>query len=299
MPKKVLFFILPVVVVVAVLAWFLNPAVQARFKHIPPVTKLKAQPQTPKKTSQGKPLNILIVGLDKASSINGPPRPGPWRSDVIMLAQVDPVRQSVNCLSIPRDTRVYIKGHGLEKIAHSHAYGSMPLTIGTVQQFTGVKVDRYISLDYAVLARLVDMLGGIEINVPKELKTKYFDFKTGRQLMNGRQVYVYVNNRSEPMADIDRIKRQHYFFIALLETLKQRSSALDLARFYLEIRKNAVTSFSFADVLELAMFAGHLKIEDVNIETAPGHAEYIDGLSYWIVDQKALKQQENRLFGST
>jgi LCP family protein required for cell wall assembly len=216
-----------------------------------------------------------------------------------MLVHVDPARQSINCLSIPRDTRVYIKGHGLEKIAHAHAYGSMPLTIDTVEQFTGIKIDRYISLDYAVFARLVDMLGGIEINVPKELKTKYFDFKPGRQLMNGRQTYVYINNRSEPMADLDRIKRQHYFFAALLETFKKRSSALDLARFYYEIRKNAVTSFTFADAMQLAMFAGRLKLEDVNIETAPGHAEYIDGISYWITDQETLKQQENRLFEPT
>jgi len=212
--------------------------------------------------------------------------------------RVDPVGQSVNCLSIPRDTRVYIKGYGLGKITHAHAYGSMPLTIDTVEQFTGIKIDRYISLDYVVFARLVDMLGGIEVNVPKELKTKYFDFKPGKQMMNGRQAYVYINNRSEPMADIDRIKRQHYFFNALLENLKKHASALDLARFYYEIRKNTDTSFTFSDTAQLAVFAGRLRFEDVNVETAPGHAEYIDGLSYWIVDQKTLKEQESRLFGS-
>ncbi|HAU32746.1 MAG: Cell envelope-related transcriptional attenuator [Desulfotomaculum sp. 46_296] len=299
MPKKVIFIVMPAIIAFAVLVWFFSPLVKAGFKLILPAPAQKAQPQPPKKSPQIKPLNILVVGLDKASSINGPPRPAPWHSDVIMLVHVDPVRQSVNCLSIPRDTRVYIKGHGLEKITHAHAYGSMPLTIDTVEQFTGIKIDRYISLDYAVFARLVDMLGGIEINVPKELKTKYFAFKPGRQLMNGRQAYVYINNRSEPMADLDRIKRQHYFFVALLETFKKRSSALDLARFYFEIRKNAFTSFTFADAMQLAMFAGRLKLEDVNIETAPGHAEYIDGISYWIADQKALKQQENRLFGLT
>jgi LCP family protein required for cell wall assembly len=213
--------------------------------------------------------------------------------------RVDPVRQSVNCLSIPRDTRVYIKGYGLEKITHAHAYGSMPLTIDTVEQFTGIKIDRYISLDYVVFARLVDMLGGIEVNVPKELKTKYFDFKPGKQMMNGRQAYVYINNRSEPMADIDRIKRQHYFFNALLKNLKKHVSALNLAKFYFEIRKNADTSFTFSDAAQLAMFAGRLKLKNVNVETVPGRAEYINGISYWITDQKALKEQENRLFGST
>jgi len=297
MQRKALFLLLPAIAAVVVLACLLNPVVLARFYLTPPIAAPKAQ--SPEKAPQGKPLNILIVGLDKATSINGPPRPAPWHSDVIMLVRVDPVRQSVNCLSIPRDTRVYIKGHGLEKITHAHAYGSMPLTIDTVEQFTGIKIDRYISLDYVIFARLVDMLGGIEIDVPKELKTKYFDFKPGKQLMNGRQAYVYINNRSEPMADIDRIKRQHYFFAALLETFEERASALDLARFYFEIRKNTVTSFSFADALELAMFAGRLRLEDVNIETAPGRPEYINGISYWITDQKTLKQQENRLFGPT
>jgi len=240
-------------------------------------------------------LNILVVGIDKASSINGPPRPGPWRADVIILIQVDPGHEQVNLISIPRDTRTNIPGHGTEKIAHAHAYGAMPLTVNTVEELLGIRVDHYMSLDYATFARMVDILGGIEIDVPKEAFTNHMHFMPGKQLMNGQQAYEYIHSRDEPQADIARIDRQQLFLRTLLETVREQAGGLDLAQMYLEYRKSSEITLSVKDVLKLAMFARDLKADSLQMQTLPGKPEYIDGISYWIADPQVLQTLQQRL----
>ncbi len=254
------------------------------------------QPVKPQIARLKEPLNILVVGMDKASSINGPPRPGPWRADVIILIHVDPDRKQINLLSIPRDTRTYIPGHGMEKIAHAHAYGAMPLTVATVEELMGVRVDHYMSLDYVTFARMVDILGGIEIDVPREAVTKLMHFMPGKQLMDGRQAYEYIHSRDEPRADIARIDRQQLFLRTLLETVREQAGGLDLAKMYLEYRKNSEISLSFSDTLKLALFARNLKADNLIMDTLPGKPEYIGGISYWIADQKGLQKLQQQMF---
>ncbi|AGL03942.1 cell envelope-related function transcriptional attenuator common domain protein [Desulfoscipio gibsoniae DSM 7213] len=249
------------------------------------------QSKTPKsQIAQLKdPLNILVVGIDKASSINGPPRPGPWRADVIILVQVDPDREQVSLLSIPRDTRTSIPGHGMEKIAHAHAYGAMPLTVAAVEELMGVRIDHYMSIDYVTFARMVDILGGIEIDVPRETITYHMHFKPGKQLMDGRQAYEYIHSRDEPQGDIARIERQQLFLRTLLETVREQAGGLDLAKMYLEYRKGSEISLSFVDMLKLALFTRELKPDNLIMHTLPGKPDYINGISYWVADQEGLE----------
>ncbi len=254
------------------------------------------QPAKPQIARLKDPLNILVVGIDKASSINGPPRPGPWRADVIILIHVDPDREQVSLLSIPRDTRTYIPGHGMEKIAHAHAYGAMPLTVATVEELMGVRVAHYMSLDYVTFARMVDILGGIEIDVPREAITKLMHFMPGKQLMDGRQAYEYIHSRDEPQADIARIDRQQLLLRTLLETVRAQAGGLDLAKMYLEYRKGSDISLSLSDILKLALFARDLKADNLIMHTLPGQPDYIDGISYWIADQKGLQKLQQQMF---
>jgi len=252
---------------------------------------LEPEPKAVKEDLPGleSPLNILVIGIDRATSINGPPRPKPWRADVIILVRVDPGKNKAFVLSIPRDTRVEIPGRGMEKIAHAHSYGEIPLTVNTVEGLIGIEVDHYIQVDYATFARMVDIMGGIEIDVQKELKTKHFKFVPGTQLLDGKQAYEYVTNRDEPMADIARIDRQQHFLCELLENIKDQAGVLDLTKMYLEFRKSAETSLDLGDTVKLALFARKLKQDDLIMQKLPGRPEYIEGLSYWIVDEGFIK----------
>ncbi len=237
-----------------------------------------------------EPLNLLVVGTDNDSYLNSPSEQGPWRADVIILVQVDTNRERVNLLSIPRDTRTYIPGHGIEKIAHAHAYGEIPLTVATIEELIGVQVDHYISLDYLTFTRVVDILGGIEIDVPKETVTNNNEyFRAGKQLMNGRQVYEYIHSRDEPEGDIARINRQQLFLRSLLETVREQAGGLDLAQMYLEFRKNSEISLSLREVVKLAFFARDLQVDKISMQTLAGKPANIDGISYWTVDQESLQ----------
>lgn len=243
-----------------------------------------------------EPVNILVVGIDKAKSIKGEVRQGPWRSDVIILARLDPLGKKIGILSIPRDTRVNIPGYGLEKMAHAHAYGEMPLTVETVEMLTGVDVDHFVRVDYEVFARMVNIMGGIDIDVEKELTTKHFQYSPGRTRMDGKQAYEYVTNRDEPLADIARIGRQQIFLFSLLDNIKERAGVIDLARMYLEFKKTSETTLSMSDTLKLARFAREIDRESMVIKTVPGGAQYIGGLSYWISDNAALETICKELF---
>ncbi len=243
-----------------------------------------------------EPLNILLVGIDKASSIGGYIRPKPWRADVIIIARVDPDMRRIILLSVPRDTRAGIPGHGTEKIAHAHAYGEIPLTITTVEKLLGIKIDHYASIDFTSFARMVDILGGIEIDLQKELKTKHFNFVPGRQLLNGKQAYEYVTNRDEPMADLARIDRQQQFLQALLTNVRNQAGILDYAGLLLEFKKSSETSLSLRDILKLAFFVRELKSDEMLMYKLPGRPEYINGISYWIADPDSLQKLSMEAF---
>ncbi|WP_166510977.1 LCP family protein [Desulfallas thermosapovorans] len=309
MKKRKLLYAVPAVLLVAAalgfiyatgwagegLQSFIAPPTVAKSTGIGAGLEEQPPPAEPQVARLTDPLNILVVGIDKASSINGPPRPGPWRADVIILVRVDPDSRQVSLLSIPRDTRAHIPGHGTEKIAHAHAYGAMPLTIAAVEELLQVQVDHYMSLDYVTFARMVDILGGIEIDVPREAVTNHMHFKPGKQMMDGRTAYEYIHSRDEPQGDIARIERQQLFLRALLETVRDKAGGLDLVRMYLEFRKSSEISLSLADTLKLVLFARELSMDNLSMQTLPGKPEYIHGISYWIADQQSLRTLHRQL----
>ncbi|HBX23862.1 MAG TPA: hypothetical protein DEF34_09575 [Desulfotomaculum sp.] len=259
-------------------------------EHISPAVDDGIDQQWLEFTRLEKPMNVLVVGIDKAKSIKGAARPGPWRSDVLMLIRVEPVDGYVNLLSIPRDTRASIPGHGTEKIAHAHAYGGLPLTVTTVENFLGIKIDHYLSVDFDTFLHIIDLVGPVEVEVQQELKTQHFQFFPGRQEMDGKQAYEYVTNRDEPMADIARIQRQQHFLLALLEIVQQKANSLDLLRLYMEYARHAETTLTFTDVGRLALIALDIAKDEVVLVTLPGKPQYIKGVSYWVADENSLAE---------
>ena len=84
---------------------------------------------------------------------------------------VDPKKNFVSTLSLPRDLRVEIPGHGVNKLNASYAIGGPALVIRTVKQATGVNVDHFLQVDFAAFQELTDSVGGVYIDVDR----KYFN----------------------------------------------------------------------------------------------------------------------------
>ncbi len=97
-----------------------------------------------------EPYNLLLLGVDRR------PKEKAFRTDTMIVAHIDPQKKAVWMLSIPRDTKVSIPGHGERKINDAHFYGGPKLTIQTVQKFTGLKINHYMEVDFTAFEKAVD-----------------------------------------------------------------------------------------------------------------------------------------------
>lgn len=241
---------------------------------------------------------IMIMGVDSREDDVG-------RSDTLMIAAVDPKRNQASLLSVPRDTRVKIPGHSWDKINAAYAYGSAKsgilggekLAQRTVEDFLGVNIDHYVVIDTHAFQKIIDAIGGIDIDVEKRMYYEdpwdddgglVIDLKPGMQHMNGKTAVTYVRYRDEE-GDIGRIKRQQKFMKACMDKVTSPAIIPKLPTVIKEVIGSVKTDLSFRQLLE---FAGTLKEAQKNglkTEMVPGRPLYISGVSYWIPDVEKLR----------
>ncbi|MDY6272860.1 MAG: LCP family protein [Selenomonadaceae bacterium] len=241
---------------------------------------------------------IMIMGVDAREDDVG-------RSDTLMIAAVDPKRNQASLLSVPRDTRVKIAGHGWDKINAAYAYGSAKsgilggekLAQRTVEDFLGVNIDHYVVIDTHAFQKIIDAIGGIDIDVEKRMYYEdpwdddgglVINLKPGMQHMDGKTAVTYVRYRDEE-GDIGRIKRQQKFMKACMEKITSPAIIPKLPAVIKEVMGSVKTDLSFRQLLE---FAGTLKEAQKNglkTEMVPGRPLYISGVSYWIPDVEKLR----------
>ena len=111
-------------------------------------------------TSGDEPYYALLLGSDARATDTTS------RSDTIILTRVDPSKGRVTLVSIPRDTKVEIPGHGTQKINAAYAFGGASGAVDAVSEFAGVKISHYAEIHFDELEKVVDDLGGIWVNVP-------------------------------------------------------------------------------------------------------------------------------------
>ena len=233
---------------------------------------------------------IMIMGVDERDDDVG-------RSDTLMIAALDPKKEQAALLSIPRDTRVKIKGHGFDKINAAYAYGGHKLTQDTVEKFIGVPMDHYVIINIKAFQRIIDALGGIDINVEKRMFYEdpwdddgglVINLRPGQQHMDGKTAVTYVRYRDEE-GDIGRIGRQQKFMKAVMDKVTSPAIIPQLPTIIKEVLSSVKTDLSLRQMLE---FAGALKEAQKNglkTEMVPGRGLYIEGISYWIPDISKLR----------
>ena len=234
---------------------------------------------------------IMIMGVDQRADDVG-------RSDTLMVTMIDPKKNKAALLSVPRDTRVKIKGHGYDKINAAYAYGGHKLSESTVEGLLGVRIDHYIIINTHSFQRIIDALGGIDINVEKRMYYEdpwdddgglLIDLQPGKQHMDGKTAVTYVRYRDEE-GDIGRIERQQKFMKAVMEKLTSPAIITRLPSVIKEVMDSIETDLSFRQMLE---FAGTLKEAQKNglkTDMVPGRPLYISEISYWIPDIVKLRQ---------
>ncbi|MGE5704961.1 MAG: LCP family protein [Clostridia bacterium] len=165
-----------------------------------------------------KPFLLLLIGIDSRDGEKA-------RSDTMILTAVHPSDQRVYMLSIPRDTFMDLPGRGYDKVNHAMAYGGPALVKKSLEHFLNTKIDRYMTIDFDGFRKIVDELGGVEINVKKRMKytdptdDTYIDLQPGLQKLNGKQALDYARYRKSDLgredSDYERIVRQQELIKAL------------------------------------------------------------------------------------
>jgi LCP family protein required for cell wall assembly len=261
-----------VVLVVLVAAWALlgylsvRSGVEAANKRLGPGVGAQLADQSGLLLSHGT--TILLLGNDSADL---PGRSGDRHSDSIMLLRTDPDRHRLAYLSIPRDLYVAVPGVGNTKINAAFQAGGAPLAIRTIREFTGVKINHVVVVDFANFEDLIDAVGGVTIDVPKPILSNRFDcpFKTeqrcgqwegwrfakGRQHMDGRRALIYARireNRLDPgETDVIRAARQQAVIQAATGKLTSFGTLVKLPFSGDSLLKPLATDLSTGQLLQL------------------------------------------------
>jgi LCP family protein required for cell wall assembly len=207
-----------------------------------------------------------VLGTDEA-----PYRDPPFRSDAMMIVRTDPDNHRIALLSIPRDLRVEIPGHGLNKVNAAYAFGGPTLAIRTVQALTGIPLNHVVVVDFSKFKDVINTLGGVTIDVPKPILSNKFEcpfgtkarcdrwpgwrFRKGEQTMNGRQALIYarvrVNQLDPADNDITRGERQQAVVQALGDEITSVSTFLRLPFIGDELVAPLATDLSANQFLQL------------------------------------------------
>jgi LCP family protein required for cell wall assembly len=248
-----------------------------------PVAPIADEQEEPKESEFGK-FNILIVGLDGRQGVND-------RADTIILASLDGENTKAQLLSIPRDTRVKIKG-AWDKVNAAYAYGGIELTNETVSDFLDVKIDRYVVVNFNSLVKLVDEVGGIEVDVPVRMYVPLegIDLQAGKQHLDGEQVLAYSRFRGTMEGDIGRVKRQQQVITLLVEEILRVQNFTQISQMIPIYKEDVDTDLTIKEMIALARIAPEIMENGIETQVLPGENKKIEGLWFWEPDMSALDE---------
>ncbi len=253
-----------------------------------------------------RPVNILVMGIDQGldtseekKGTQGPSDMLRSRSDTMLLVRLDPDNHKAKALTIPRDTQVEIPGMGVEKINAANWKGGPELASQVVSKtLNNVSVDRYIRISTLAFIDLVDVMGGVEIFVPKRMKYDDFtqklhiDLQPGLQTLNGEQAQGFVRFRHDDLGDIGRAQRQQTLIKALQKKFQNPLMLTRLPQVFSVLQKHIDSNMSLGEMLALLQFGMQTQSNQFQMVMLPGRFSTPNefALSYWIMDPTATAQ---------
>lgn len=254
-----------------------------------------------------KPTNILLLGTDRRTKTEA------GRSDVMILVHLDPTNKKITLLSIPRDSRVDIPGHGYDKInaAFNSDYfddGGVELSIKTVANLLGIDskdIPYYAIVNFEGFAKVIDAIGGVTINVPEPMHYHSWagdvkiDLNPGVQHLNGEKALEYARFRYDQWGDFGvdsegnvhgRVERQQELIKAILDQTKDIRNIFKLPQIAQEIGNAVDTNLTIAQITKIGLTYKDVTSKDVQIVNFPGVPQMINSISYVVPDYDKLKE---------
>lgn len=238
---------------------------------------------------------VLCLGFDESRS----------NSDVMMLFHFDIINDKINILQIPRDSFVpEFTNSETGKINSVYTLGDENLipiqrVVDAVRDTFGIPIDRYITTGCDDIVDMVDIIGGIPINLPEQVIYSYDKvLYPGEQVLNGEQAELFVRARKGyNEGDIGRVKAQRIFLAAAMEKALDLGP-IQLTKFLTEVYNKGYigTDLTLQEMSILSDFGSSINLDDVTVQMVPGEATYYGDYSVWSIHKNATIDVLNEYF---
>lgn len=281
------------------------------FKHDGGATKEEGKKTWGKKEEKAPDIykNIAVFGVDKDG----------YRTDVIFVVNFNSVTNKVKALSLPRDTKVNwseeqkqsLRDLGkytvsTSKLNEMTAYGGIDnirsFTINQIENMLGITIDNYVIVDINAFNKIVDAIGGVDLEVPQDMYYTdsagglYINLKAGYQHLDGDQAEQLVRFRRYKNGDVDRIATQQIFLKAFAEKVLSPSTLTKIPELVEILFGSITTDLSIIELPQYYKYLSSFDKENISFFTLPGEGGYEGGVSYFFPDYDAIDQVVQEVF---
>lgn len=250
---------------------------------------------TPLKT-ENDTFNVLVLGGDYVGA----------NTDTILAANINTATGKINIMSIPRDTKVNIKGSSVPKINSAYSAGGADLAVNTVSSLLNINIKYYAFINTEGFREIIDLLDGVDFEILANMdyddptQNLHIHLKKGMQHLDGSKAEQYMRFRQPSTynneilkyydgSDLKRIEAQQRFIKELIRqkaTLKYVAKADELVKSSLKYVKTNITTDKAVNLLGNA---GNIKANEISFFRLPGNASD-EGLSYYIIDKQQTQE---------
>lgn len=246
--------------------------------------------EAPKTMKKKEPFSVLLLGVDERSNDSG-------RSDTMIVITVNPEKQTMKMLSIPRDTRTEIIGHDtVDKINHAYAFGGVPMAMDTVENLLDIPLDYYVFINMEGFLQIIDTLGGVTIENDMDLTYDSYHFPKGELSLNGDEALIFSRIRYEdPRGDFGRQIRQRQIIEAVMKKASTPAVILKASDMLDVVGDNVRMNFTVKDLIQLQSIYKKMdsSIDQLSFEAEGG--QMIDRIWYYVPDETELQQIQTEL----
>lgn len=259
----------------------LNTSLDSMYKEVERTSEKRTETL---QLSNQVPFSVLLLGVDERAGDSG-------RSDSIIVLTVNPQLKSVKLLSIPRDTRTEIIGHGTEdKINHAYAFGGIKMSMDTIEHFLDIPIDYFIEINMEGFKDIVDAVGGVTVENTLDFTYEDIHFAKGTITLSGKEALSYSRMRyKDPNGDFGRQQRQRQVIQAVIQKGARLSSLANYRSILAALSQHVETNLSFNNMIDIQQ---NYRDASSNISqlTIQGNGTKMNDIYYYIVPEQ---EQQN------
>ncbi|MET4559560.1 LCP family protein required for cell wall assembly [Lysinibacillus parviboronicapiens] len=255
-----------------------------------PLLETNAAEKEQKTITKKEPFSVLMLGVDERENDSG-------RSDTMIVITVNPKKQTIKMLSIPRDTRTEIIGHdSVDKINHAYAFGGVPMAMDTVENFLDIPLDYYVFINMEGFLQIIDTLGGVTIQNDMDLTYNSYHYPKGEVNLNGDEALIFSRIRYEdPRGDFGRQIRQRQIIEAVMKKASTPSVLLKATDMLDVVGENVRMNFSVKDLIQLQGIYKKMNSDIDQLSFEEGSGTKINNIWYYIPEEAELQQIQTEL----